>query len=169
MARLHDENIRAANVFENLEINFAITESAEQRFPQRNVQMTADALRQHWVCGPRKNLEAVFVHFAFAPQLFRTLKWPKRNWGRAKARPYNLLRSKLKGEGQKLKVRNEKFGTKKHPSSAFSPVAFNSNFQLFNFCGVAEGGFHFEHTRPYRAMCILRAYLSRESVSQTKV
>src|SRR2546423_3269048 len=67
MARLHDENVRAANVFENLKINLAVAESPEQRFAQRHIQVAADALRQYRIRGPRENLKSVVVHDARAP------------------------------------------------------------------------------------------------------
>ena len=37
MARLHHENIRPADVLQDLEINLAITEPPQQRFAERNV------------------------------------------------------------------------------------------------------------------------------------
>ncbi len=52
MARLHDKHIGTANIFQNLEINFAVAEAPEQRLAQRHVQVAADALRQYRIRGP---------------------------------------------------------------------------------------------------------------------
>jgi hypothetical protein len=52
MARLHDEHIRTANVFQNLKIYFAVTEASEQRFTERHIQVLADAFRQNRIRGP---------------------------------------------------------------------------------------------------------------------
>src|SRR5437660_12735065 len=67
MARLHDKNVRAANVFQNLKINFAVAEAPQQRLAQRHIQFLANTLRQYWICGPRENLKSVVVHDARAP------------------------------------------------------------------------------------------------------
>src|SRR2546421_42712 len=56
MARLHDKNVRPANVFQNLKINFAVAEAPQQRLAQRHIQFLANTLRQYWICGPRENL-----------------------------------------------------------------------------------------------------------------
>ncbi len=52
MARLHDEYVRPANIFQNLEIDFAVAEAAEQGLAQRHIQVAADAFRQNRIRGP---------------------------------------------------------------------------------------------------------------------
>ena len=49
MARLYDEYICAAHVFQDLEIDFAVAKAAQQRFAKGNVQVLADALCEHGV------------------------------------------------------------------------------------------------------------------------
>src|SRR5262249_8858014 len=77
MARLHDENVSAADVFQNLEINLAITESAQQRLAQRNIQMAADALRENGVCHAGKNLKSVVIHSAGSPTQLSLCSCPR--------------------------------------------------------------------------------------------
>ncbi len=60
-ARLHDENIGATHVFENLKINFSIAKAVQLSFTERNLQMLADALRKREIRGARENLKAVVV------------------------------------------------------------------------------------------------------------
>ncbi len=60
-ARLDDKNIGAANVFENLKINFTITETTEIGFTERNLQMLANALCKREIRGARENFKAVVV------------------------------------------------------------------------------------------------------------
>ncbi len=52
MARLHDKHVRAANVFQYLEINLAVAKAAEQRLAQRHVQVAANTFRQYRIRGP---------------------------------------------------------------------------------------------------------------------
>ena len=61
-ARLHDKHIGAAHVLENLKINLAVAEAAEQRLAQRNIQMLADRLCQRRISGPTENFESLVVH-----------------------------------------------------------------------------------------------------------
>jgi hypothetical protein len=65
--RLHNENIVAAHIFENLKINFSITKAVELGFAQRNIQMLADALGKRQIGCSRKNLKAIVVQVALAP------------------------------------------------------------------------------------------------------
>jgi hypothetical protein len=44
-ARLHDENVRAAHIFQHLKINFAIAELAELGLAQFHIQVAANVLR----------------------------------------------------------------------------------------------------------------------------
>src|SRR5207237_6542307 len=60
-------------------------------------------------------------------------------------------------------------GTFLYPGSLFPLLTLNCRLPTVNFCRDAEGRFHSAHTPIYPAMRILRAYLSRERVSQTKV
>jgi hypothetical protein len=66
-ARLHDENIGAAHIFENLKINLSIAKAAKLRFAERNIQMLADAFCKGQIRGARENFKAVVVQEAFAP------------------------------------------------------------------------------------------------------
>src|SRR5260370_26191610 len=76
MARLHDEDVGSADVFENLEINFAIAEPPEKRLAQRHIQVLADALCEHRVCHPRENLESVVIHSAGSPARLSLCSFP---------------------------------------------------------------------------------------------
>jgi hypothetical protein len=60
-ARLNDEDIRTAHVFENLKINFSVTKAIKLGFTQRNFQMPADTLRKRQIGGARENFKAVVV------------------------------------------------------------------------------------------------------------
>ena len=64
MAGLDNENVRAAHIFQNLKINFAIAEAAQHGFAQRHVEMPADGFGQHGVRRTRKNFETLVVHEA---------------------------------------------------------------------------------------------------------
>jgi hypothetical protein len=64
---LNDKNVSAAHIFENLKINFAITEASQAGLAQGHFQMAADALRQRQIRGPRENFESVVVHDTRAP------------------------------------------------------------------------------------------------------
>src|SRR5579863_5461950 len=64
VAGLHNEDISAAHIFQNLKIDFAIAETAEHGFAQRNVEMLADGFCQHRVRSTRKNFKALVVHEA---------------------------------------------------------------------------------------------------------
>src|SRR5277367_2215373 len=66
-ARLHDEHVGAAHVFENLKINFTIAKASEFCFSQRDFQMATDALCQGQIRGPRENFKTVVVHETRAP------------------------------------------------------------------------------------------------------
>src|SRR5271167_3593503 len=66
-ARLDDKNIGAADVFENLEINFTIAKAPELGLAQRHFQMATDAFCQRKIRGPRENFESVVVHDTRAP------------------------------------------------------------------------------------------------------
>ncbi len=57
--RLHDENIRAAHVLQNLKINLAIAELAQHRAAALHSQIAANLVRQGSVRGSRENLELI--------------------------------------------------------------------------------------------------------------
>jgi len=48
-ARLHDEDIRAPHVFQDLKINLAVAEAMQGRLPGAHAQKPADVLRQRQV------------------------------------------------------------------------------------------------------------------------
>src|SRR5579859_1059009 len=84
-ARLNDEHIRAAHVFENLEINLAVAEASQPGLAKRHFQMAANALRQRQIRVPRENFKSVVVHDTRAPSARswagmilrpRSLSWP---------------------------------------------------------------------------------------------
>jgi hypothetical protein len=60
--RLHDEDIGAADIFENLKINFPIAEAVQLRLAQRHVEVLADRLCQRKVGGAREDFETLVVH-----------------------------------------------------------------------------------------------------------
>src|SRR5258708_12771694 len=66
MAGLNDKYVRAAHIFQNLKIYFAIAEPAKHGLAQRNVQMLADGVRQHRVRSSGKNFEALVVQKAIS-------------------------------------------------------------------------------------------------------
>ena len=61
-ARLHDENVGAANIFENLKMRFAVAELAELGFAQFHTCVLADVLSQTQVGAAGENLEFVVNH-----------------------------------------------------------------------------------------------------------
>jgi len=58
-ARLDDEDIRAAHVFQNLEINFAVAEFSELGFAAFHAQVAADIVGQATVGASAKDLKLV--------------------------------------------------------------------------------------------------------------
>ena len=68
---LHHEYIRAADILEQLEVNFAVGKALHLGLAQRDADVLADLLRQRAVGRPRKDLEALV--FAVRPRalLFR--------------------------------------------------------------------------------------------------
>jgi hypothetical protein len=60
-AWLHNENIGAAYIFENLKINFSIAKTVQLGLAQRNFQMLANALCKREVRRARENFKAVVV------------------------------------------------------------------------------------------------------------
>ena len=58
-AWLHDKHVRAAHIFQNLKINFAVAELAKLGFSQLHAQMAADILRQPGIRATAENLEFV--------------------------------------------------------------------------------------------------------------
>jgi hypothetical protein len=66
MAGLHDKNIRATHIFQNLKINFAVAKAAEHGLAQRHVQVLADSLCEHGIGSSRKNFKTLVVHEAIS-------------------------------------------------------------------------------------------------------
>src|ERR1700704_3786607 len=58
-AGLHDENVRAAHVLQNLKINFAVAELAEPGVPRFGAQVAADILGQARVRAATENFKLV--------------------------------------------------------------------------------------------------------------
>src|ERR1700719_4067380 len=58
-AGLHDKNVRAAHVFQNLKINFAVTELAELGFTRFGAQVAANILGQARVGAATENFKLV--------------------------------------------------------------------------------------------------------------
>src|SRR5271170_7418246 len=57
--RLHEENIRTANVLEQLKMNLAVRESLQPGLAQRHTDELADLLGQSRIGRPAKNLDAL--------------------------------------------------------------------------------------------------------------
>jgi hypothetical protein len=73
-ARLHYKNICAAHILENLKVNLAVAEAAQQRLAEVHVEIPANALGQHRIRSARKNLESLVVHEELSPLLRATRK-----------------------------------------------------------------------------------------------
>jgi hypothetical protein len=58
-AGLHDKNIRAANVFQDLKSRLAIAELPALSSPARHAQIVADRFAELWIRASAENLELV--------------------------------------------------------------------------------------------------------------
>src|SRR5258706_2230453 len=64
-ARLHDEDVRAAHVFQNLKINLAIAELSKPGFTRFGAQVSANILGQARVGAATENLKLVVDQLKF--------------------------------------------------------------------------------------------------------
>ena len=58
-AGLHDKHVRAAHIFQNLKIHFAVAEFAELGLAELHAQVAANVLRQARVRAAAKNFELI--------------------------------------------------------------------------------------------------------------
>jgi hypothetical protein len=72
-AGLNDENIRATDIFEDLEVNFAVAETAEQGLAEGHFEVPADGLGQRGVGGPREDFETLVVHTVLTEVISRAM------------------------------------------------------------------------------------------------
>src|SRR5215469_7497763 len=155
MARLHDEDVCAADVFQNLEINLAITEPAQQCLAQRNIQVFADAFREHGVRRAGKNLKPVVIHSEFSPnQLLKIRMWSRL----------------IEVESRKLTVerRYRLWGSQSttyHPRHSSS--TFNFKLSTVNLCGDAEED-STSRTRAFIERCASHERTCRARVSRKR-
>jgi hypothetical protein len=72
-AGLDNENIRATDIFEDLKINLAIAEAAEQGFAEGHVEVPANGFRQRGVGGPGEDFETLVVHTVLTEVISRAM------------------------------------------------------------------------------------------------
>jgi hypothetical protein len=65
-AGLDNENIRATDIFEDLEVNLTVAKTAEQRLAEGHFEVRTNSLSQRGVGGPRENFETLVVHTVLA-------------------------------------------------------------------------------------------------------
>ena len=80
-ARLHDKNIGAAHIFENLKINFTVAKAVKLGFAERHLQMLANALRKREVRSAREDFKAVVVQRLLQNRQNKTFSQAKTKMG----------------------------------------------------------------------------------------